>query len=100
TSTSRIWGMSGTAVYELTDSLTFKSITAYRSTKSRGIRDADNTPFVILTTDVGAESDQFSQEVQLQYDGGMVRGIIGAYYFDEDTLERASVPLAFPPSPP
>ena len=55
TSTSEVWGMSGTARYELTDDLTFKSITAYRSTKSRGIRDADNTPFTILTTDVGAE---------------------------------------------
>lgn len=99
-STSKIWGVSGTARYELFDGVTLKSITAYRSTKSRGIRDADNTPFVILTTDVGAESDQFSQEVQLQYDGGMVRGILGAYYFDEDTIERASVPLSFPPSPP
>ena len=100
TSTSEVWGMSGTARYEVTDDLTFKSITAYRSTKSRGIRDADNTPFTILTTDVGAESEQFSQEVQLQYESGIARGIVGAYYYDEDTLERASVPLAFPPSPP
>jgi iron complex outermembrane receptor protein len=29
-----------------------------------------------------------------------VRGILGGYYFDEDTTERATVPLAFPPSPP
>lgn len=100
TSTSEVWGVSGTASYELTDSLTLKSITAYRSTKSRGIRDADNTPFVIITTDVGAESDQFSQELQLQYARGRVNAIVGGYYFDEDTLERATVPLAFPPSPP
>ena len=99
-STSEVWGVSGTATYDVTDSLTFKSITAYRSTESRGIRDADNTPFVIITTDVGAESTQFSQEVQLQYDRGIVSAIVGAYYFDEDTDERATVPLAFPPSPP
>lgn len=99
-STSEVWGVSGTARYELSDSLTFKSITAYRSTESRGIRDADNTPFVIITTDVGAKSTQFSQELQLQYDRGIVSGIVGAYYFDEDTDERATVPLAFPPSPP
>lgn len=99
-STSEVWGLSGTATLEASDSLTFKSITAYRSTESRGIRDADNTPFVIITTDVGAESTQFSQEVQLQYDRGIVSGILGAYYFDEDTDERATVPLAFPPSPP
>lgn len=99
-STSEIWGVSGTARYELTDDFTLKSITAYRSTESRGIRDADNTPFVIITTDVGAESKQFSQELQLQYDSGPVSAIIGGYYFDEDTFERATVPLAFPPSPP
>ncbi len=99
-STSEVWGLSGTASYDVSDSLTFKSITAYRSTESRGIRDADNTPFVIITTDVGAESTQFSQELQLQYDRGIVSGIVGAYYFDEDTTERATVPLAFPPSPP
>lgn len=99
-STSEVWGVSGTAHYDFTDSLTLKSITAYRSTESRGIRDADNTPFVLITTDVGAESEQFSQEVQLQYDRGIVSAIIGGYYFDEDTFERATVPLSFPPSPP
>lgn len=55
---------------------------------------------MIITTDVGNDSDQFSQELQLQYDRDRVNGIIGAYYFDEDTAERASIPLAFPPSPP
>ena len=99
-SESEIWGVSGTARYELTDSLTLKSITAYRSTESRGIRDADNTPFVMITTDVGGTSDQFSQELQLQYERGIVSAILGGYYFDEDTFERATVPLAFPPSPP
>ncbi|MBO9519349.1 MAG: TonB-dependent receptor [Porphyrobacter sp.] len=100
TSQSEIWGVSGTARYDVDDSLTFKSITAYRSTQSRGIRDADNTPFVMITTDVGGKSKQFSQELQLQYDHGIVHGILGAYYYDEDTFERATVPLAFPPSPP
>nr|WP_166178294.1 TonB-dependent receptor [Altererythrobacter segetis] len=99
-SRSRVWGTSGTATLEVTDSLKLKSITAYRSTKSRGIRDADNTPFLIITTDVGGHSDQFSEELQLQYDHGPVSGILGAYYFDEDTFERATVPLSFPPSPP
>ena len=99
-SMSEVWGMSGTATLDLSDSITLKSITAYRSTDSRGIRDADNTPFLIITTDVGSQSDQFSQELQLQYDSGPLSGILGAYYFDEDTNERATVPLSFPPSPP
>lgn len=100
TSTSKVWGVSGTARYEVADGVTLKSITAYRSTEARGIRDADNTPFVMITTDVGSQSDQFSQELQVQYDRGIVSAILGGYYFDEDTRERATVPLAFPPSPP
>ena len=100
TSTSEVWGVSGTARYEVADGVTLKSITAYRSTTARGIRDADNTPFVMITTDVGAQSDQFSEELQLQYERGIVSVIVGGYYFDESTRERATVPLAFPPSPP
>ncbi|MBC2777508.1 TonB-dependent receptor [Parasphingopyxis sp. GrpM-11] len=99
-STSEVWGFSVTGEARITDEFTFKSITAYRSTNSRGIRDADNTPFVILTTDVGSNSDQWSQEIQFQFDFDQFNAILGGYYFNETTFERASVPLSFPPSPP
>ncbi len=99
-STSEVWGISGTATLDVSDNVLLKGITAYRSTESRGIRDADNTPFLLITTDVGSKSEQFSQELQVQYDGGPLNGILGVYYFDEDTNERATVPLSFPPSPP
>jgi iron complex outermembrane receptor protein len=52
------------ASLELSPKLSLKSITAYRSTGSVGVRDADNTPFVILTTDLTTDSRQFSQELQ------------------------------------
>jgi iron complex outermembrane receptor protein len=80
--------------------LALKSITAYRSTESRGVRDADNTPFEILTTDLTTDSEQLSQEIQLQFDFDKVAAILGGYYFNETTDERASVPLSFPPTPP
>lgn len=99
-STSEVWGVSGTLEADLSEAFKVKSITAYRSTQSRGIRDADNTPFVMITTDVGGKSEQVSQELQLQYQSGIVSGILGGYYFNEKTHERATVPLAFPPSPP
>ena len=98
-STSEVWGVSGTATLDLSDGVLLESITAYRSTQSRGIRDADNTPFLLITTDVDGESEQFSRELQIQYDSGPLSGILGACYFDEDTLERATVPSSFPPSP-
>ena len=99
-STSEVWGLAGTASLRLTDQVSLKSITAYRSTDSRGIRDADNTPFVILTTDLTTDSKQLSQEIQVQLDFATVRAIVGGYYFNEATDERLSVPLSFPPAPP
>lgn len=99
-SNSEVWGIGATANIRLTDVASVKLITSYRETESRGIRDGDNTPLLLITTDVAAQSAQFSQEVQLQLDFGSVNAIIGGYYFNEVTDERATVPLAFPPSPP
>lgn len=99
-SRSEVWGVAATGTINLSDVTTVKLITAYRNTDSRGIRDADNTPFLMITTDVGASSQQFSQEAQVQFDWGPVNAIFGGYYFNETTRERATVPLSFPPSPP
>ncbi|MEZ0243570.1 MAG: TonB-dependent receptor [Sphingomonas sp.] len=99
-SMSEVWGVGATGTFNLSDVTRVRLITAYRSTESRGIRDADNTPFLMITTDVGAKSEQFSQEVQVQFDWGVLSAILGGYYFNERTRERATVPLSFPPSPP
>ena len=99
-STSDVWGLAGTVSVHLTDQLSIKSITSYRSTGSQGVRDADNTSFLILTTDLTTDARQFSEEIQVQVDTGKVGAILGGYYFDEATDERASVPLSFPPTPP
>ncbi|WP_240953595.1 TonB-dependent receptor [Sphingomonas sp. G-3-2-10] len=99
-SNSEVWGLAGTANIRLTDHASIKLISAYRETSSRGVRDGDNTPLLLITTDVAAESAQFSQEVQLQLDFGTVNAILGGYFFNEVTHERATVLLAFPPSPP
>ncbi len=99
-SSSEVWGVGATGTINLSEVTTIKLIGAYRSTESRGIRDADNTPFLMITTDVGAKSEQISQEVQVQFDWGSVSAIVGGYYFNEKTRERATVPLSFPPSPP
>jgi iron complex outermembrane receptor protein len=99
-SMSEVWGVAGTANITLTDQAGVKIITGYRETNSRGVRDADNTPLLLITTDVGSQSQQFSQEVQLQLDFGSVNAILGGYYFDENTDEQTTIPLSFPPSPP
>lgn len=99
-STSEVRGVAGTATLQVTDRVFLKSITAYRSTDSRGVRDADNTPFEILTTDLTTATEQLSEEIQLQLDFDKARVIVGGYYFNETTDERLSVPLSFPPAPP
>jgi iron complex outermembrane receptor protein len=99
-STSEVWGVGGTATLHLNDRVSLKSITAYRSTDSLGVRDADNTAFVILTSDLTTASKQFSQELQVQLSFDKGNAIFGGYYFDEATDERLTVFLPFPPSPP
>ena len=99
-STSEVFGVAGTATWTLNEHLSLKSITAYRTTDSRGVRDPDNTPLAIMATDLTTDSEQVSEEVQVRYDRAKVRTILGGYYFDESTSERLTVPLAFPPSPP
>ncbi|MBN1238970.1 MAG: TonB-dependent receptor [Gammaproteobacteria bacterium] len=99
-STFDVTGTSATVNWDISDRLTLHSISAYRNTDWTGIRDADNTPLTLITTDYTSESTQLSQEVRLDYGGDRMNGVVGVYYFDEDTDDRVTVPLAFPPAPP
>ena len=79
-------GVSLLAQWDLSDTITLKSITAYRDgeTTGRGI-DFDNTPAPIL--DIASSGavyadDQTSQEFQLQYNGHRLQGVAGLYFLD------------------
>lgn len=89
-------GASLVATWDLTDSLTLKSITSDRTLRWAGARDADNTPLLILHTNYRSRSEQFSQELQAVYNGEKLNGVFGLYYFDEDTFDRVIVPIANP----
>ncbi|MGD2134288.1 MAG: TonB-dependent receptor [Maricaulaceae bacterium] len=93
-------GVSATAEWDVSDAVALKSITAFRSIEWTGSRDADNTPFTILTTQYASESDQFSQELQATFELDQLHGVAGLYYFDEETDDDVNVPLSFPPAPP
>lgn len=99
-STFDVRGTSATVNWNVSDRVTLHSISAYRNTEWTGIRDADNTPLTLITTDYTSESTQISQELRADYGGDRINGVVGIYYFDEDTDDRVTVPLAFPPSPP
>jgi iron complex outermembrane recepter protein len=89
-------GGSLVAKWDATEKLSFKSITASRTLKWSGARDADNTPLLVLHTDYHSQSDQFSQELQALYDGERLDGVVGLYYFDEDSTDRVLVYLSNP----
>jgi iron complex outermembrane recepter protein len=89
-------GGSLVASWEVNDVLSLKSITADRRLRWTGTRDADNTPLLILHTNYRSESEQFSQELQAAVDTERLDGVVGAYYFDEESFDRLLVPLGNP----
>jgi len=98
TASSTLENIGGSLVadWDLNDTWTLKSITADRKLEWTGSRDADNTPLLILHTNYTSESEQFSQELQALVDTDRLNGVIGLYYFDEDSNDRLLVPLGNP----
>jgi iron complex outermembrane receptor protein len=84
------------ANWQVNDTWSLKSITADRKLEWTGTRDADNTPLLILHTNYTSESEQFSQELQAVVDAERIDGVIGLFYFDEDSFDRLLVPLGNP----
>ncbi len=91
------WGTSLHLTFGLSDSLEFRSISSYRGIEWVGRRDADNTPLTILHTDYDVEGSQWSQEVQLTYQSEPLRGVLGLYYFDQESDDIVTVFLNPPP---
>ncbi|MBX7527595.1 TonB-dependent receptor [Qipengyuania vesicularis] len=80
------YGGSLNVALELSDTLTIKSITGYREDQSTTPIDFDSLPVVDLDVPAIYENDQFSQELQLLYEGDRLSGVLGAYYLDANAL--------------
>jgi iron complex outermembrane receptor protein len=89
-------GASLVAKWDVNDVLSFKSITADRKLNWSGARDADNTPLLVLHTNYHSRSKQFSQELQALINGERLDGVVGLYYFDEDSFDRVLVSISNP----
>lgn len=98
-STLENWGLSATLDFEISDTLSFKSITAYRELDWLGARDADNTALVLLSTVYESQQEQMSQEFQLLFTGERYTAVFGLFYFDEEIRDLLRVPFG-PPGPP
>jgi iron complex outermembrane receptor protein len=96
-STTEVWGTSVNLTYNVSDSLSLKSISAYRSNRWSGARDADNTPLTILNTFYDVDGWQLSQELQATYRRDALTAVVGAYYFKQRSWDIVTVELNPPP---
>lgn len=84
-----VWGLTGIARIDLSDSLTLTSTSAYRSFDSYEAFDADGLSLPLLSAVEDAQGEQWSQEFRLNWDnGGSLSGFIGAGYFKEEGTHR------------
>ena len=78
------WGAAVTVAYDLTDTLSLKSITAYRNLDSDDYIDFDATALQLTEALVAVDQDQVSEELQLTYDQGPWQVVGGLYYLREN----------------
>lgn len=95
-STVENFGVSATLSLDLSETLTFKSITASRNLEWSGARDADNTYLTILSTTYESEASQLSEELQLLFDFNTINGVAGLFYFSEEVDDLLRVPFGNP----
>ncbi|MGD9811616.1 MAG: TonB-dependent receptor, partial [Sphingobium sp.] len=75
-------GISLTGEIELNAMMTFKTISAYRDGHTNTLIDFDNTPQPILDIPAFYDDRQYTQELQLLYQGDRLQGVFGLYYLD------------------
>ncbi|MEP1231257.1 MAG: TonB-dependent receptor [Litorimonas sp.] len=89
-----IFGISGTIDYELSDTFSLKSITAYRDQSTAFGRDSDGSPLELVSTENIGNADQFSQEFQLSATFDKLDFVGGVYYLEESGNDSVTVPFA------
>ena len=86
-----VWGVSGRASYDVSDSLTLMSITSYREMGYDAHLDLDATEFDFFGVFVFEDQNQFSQELQLTYEGDSLAVVGGLYYFEEEDITESGI---------
>lgn len=75
-------GVSLTGEFGLSDALTFKTISAYRDGRTDTLIDFDNTAGPVLDIPAFYDDRQFTQELQLLFEGDRIQGVAGIFYLD------------------
>ena len=83
------YGYAANVTWEISDSLTLKSITAYRNLNTDDYVDIDASQFETGDVFVGVDQNQTSQEFQLAYDaGGPLTFVAGAFWMRENITSQ------------
>jgi len=93
TSNTRLWGISEDIEAKLSDSLTLKSLTAYRKSRAHSQQDGDATDQDLQQVRLGEDARQFSQEFNLIGRAEHLEYVVGLFYFDERTKTDSSITL-------
>jgi len=91
-----MWGISLETNWEINESVSLKSITAYRDFDAFSARDADGTPYQVFHTQDPFTQDQFSQEFQFSGATDTLKWMVGLYYFEEEADNANPVQLPIP----
>ncbi len=92
-SESETIGYSLTLDAEISDTVSFKSITAYRDLESVFGQDPDHSPFLLDAHTNDYTHEQLSQEFQLLGNSEQLKWVLGFYYFEEEGVDEVVVPL-------
>ncbi|MBN1240630.1 MAG: TonB-dependent receptor, partial [Gammaproteobacteria bacterium] len=76
--------------YDLSDSLTLRSITGGRDLRHGNQNDLDGTEHDIFQQWFYSEREEFSEELQLLFSGERVSGTAGLYYFSDENANRTN----------
>ena len=90
----RAYGGSATIEYHVNDEWSVKSITAAREDKSWAPIDFDALPVVDMEVPALYTNRQFSQELQVTYNGPRLQGVAGVYYMDANAFNEFDTILA------
>ena len=80
----KAYGLAVNVSAQMTETLTLRSISAWRKDRSFTPIDFDSLPAADVDVPALYENEQVSQEFQLLYEGDRLQGLVGAYYLDAD----------------
>ena len=84
---NEFYSLRGLARFELTDRLSFISLTGFNHVERDATFDWSGAPYEVLIQNTVGEIDSFSQELRFEVDAGPAQLLVGGYYAHDDILD-------------